>query len=575
MGYCGVIGGYLFLSCGIRRRPPPPSPVAALAWAPSSDTATRSSARAAADRGSYNTTGTPALTDRGTAMSDGIGKSARMPSTCSISRTSSFTRVFARFRTSFSFGPATVTQVEGLHADLEVLHARDVHAADEQHVVRRLDEREREVVEGRRKVDDDVAALRLQRRAHRDELVGCDARRERRLGRCGQHEQAAVVAGQDRPHHLGVAEVHRGGRVDDGLLRRDPEEDGDVAELHVGVDERDRLVEMLGHAHRDVDRDGALAHPALGREHDHEPARVDPAAGRDGQAGRRVREDLTDAGDGLRERVALLLELDRVPGAGAQRLLEQVGVQLGHDEHRAELGVRRRQAVDLLEAERSDEPGAEHGHERTAGAQVLHHVLDRVELLRARQLQTQPHPEAGVGFDHRRVVAGLLRNCVRAPVFHRQLHRYVRVSARARELRFPTPSSKGVPGRGTGSPALFSCTTRSASVGDTSKVMRPLVAAAADGWPFPPAALRRGLRTDREHLDAGEDVARRGVLADRDQVDLVTRRDLVGDAALGVDRDRHRDLALLADRGGERTATALRGGDEARRGDVLPHRDGR
>ena len=171
----------------------------------------------------------------------------------------------------------------------------------------------------------------------------------------------------------------------------------------------------------------------------------------DGQAGRRVRQDLTDAGDGLRERVAVLLELDGVACTRTERLLEQVGGQLGHDEHRAELGVRRRQAVDLLEAERTDEPGAEHGDERTAGAQLLHHVLDRVELLRARQLQTQPHPEAGVGFDHRRVVAGLLRNCVRAPVFHRQLHRYVRVSARERELRFPTPNSKGVPGRGTAS----------------------------------------------------------------------------------------------------------------------------
>ena len=93
---------------------------------------------------------------------------------------------------------------------------------------------------------------------------GATLGRERRLGGRGQDEQAAVVAGQDRPHHLGVAEVHRGGGVDDGLLRRDAEEHGDVAELDVGVDERGRFVETLRHADGDVDRDRALPYATLG-----------------------------------------------------------------------------------------------------------------------------------------------------------------------------------------------------------------------------------------------------------------------------------------------------------------------
>ena len=64
-------------------------------------------------------------------------------------------------------------------------------------------------------------------------------------------------------------------------------------------------------------------------------------------------------------------------------------------EDRAELGVRRREPVHLLEPERTHEPGAEHRDERPAGAQVLHELLDRLELLRAGELQAQPHPERG------------------------------------------------------------------------------------------------------------------------------------------------------------------------------------
>ena len=121
-----------------------------------------------------STTGTPALTEIGTAMSLGIGKSARIPSTCSISRTSSFTCVLARFSTSRSFGPAIAGEVERLHADLEVLHARDVHAPDEQHVVGGLDQAEHGVVELRR-------ACR-RRRSRRSPGAPCRRRPSRRRG---------------------------------------------------------------------------------------------------------------------------------------------------------------------------------------------------------------------------------------------------------------------------------------------------------------------------------------------------------------------------------------------------------
>ena len=55
------------------------------------------------------------------------------------------------------------------------------------------------------------------------------------------------MAREEGPHQLGVAEVHRGGGVDDGVLRRDAEDHRDVAELEVGVDERDGFVEALRH----------------------------------------------------------------------------------------------------------------------------------------------------------------------------------------------------------------------------------------------------------------------------------------------------------------------------------------
>ena len=74
-----------------------------------------------------------------------------------------------------------------------------------------------------------------------------------------------------------------------------------------------------------------------------------------GAGGRAV----VDAGEQLADPVDRLVEArlaadhDRVAGAGAQRLLEHVGRQLVDREHDAELGVRAREPVHVLEADRA------------------------------------------------------------------------------------------------------------------------------------------------------------------------------------------------------------------------------
>ncbi len=297
--------------------------------------------------------------------------------------------------------------------------------------------------------------------------------------------------GQHRAHELGVPEVHRRRGVDHGLLRRDAEEDRDVTELQVGVDQRDRFVDLARHRDGDVDRDRALADTTLGREHDDEPARLEPPARGHGNAGRRGREELADTRDRLCERLALLLELDGVTRARTERVLEEFGGQLLDDEDRPELRVRRREPVDLLEAERSAESRPEHRDHGPARTHVLHDVLDGVELLRPGELQADPHPQARVGFDDRDVVPALVGHLARSFVLGGG-HRHPRVHRPEAGTAVPDPAL-ALPLSGFrvryNVPALFSWTTRKASSGDTSNVMRPLCAATAEGWPLPPVAV--------------------------------------------------------------------------------------
>ena len=159
-------------------------------------------------------------------------------------------------------------EVELLHPDLQVLDARDVHAADEQHVVRRLDDREHVLVEHRRQVDHDVTGDRLQRGADVHHLARQQRVGRHRLDRRRQHEEAGgrVLVGE-RLHELEVAVLHRGGGVEHGVLRLEAEHHRHVTELQVAVDEHDRLGRTLRHRRGDVDGDAGLADATLGGEH--------------------------------------------------------------------------------------------------------------------------------------------------------------------------------------------------------------------------------------------------------------------------------------------------------------------
>ena len=87
------------------------------------------------------------------------------------------------------------------------------------------------------------------------------------------------MCGQELLEEFGVEAVEGADGVDDGVLRRQLQHHGDVAELEVGVDEHDRLVAALGQQHREVGGDDRLARPALGGEHRDDPAELAVAEG--------------------------------------------------------------------------------------------------------------------------------------------------------------------------------------------------------------------------------------------------------------------------------------------------------
>ena len=144
-----------------------------------------------------------------------------------------------------------VEQPQGLQPDLHVLDVRDVHARDEQHVVADLDQAEDDVVEVGRRVDDDVVGEGPQQLDDADHLGGADLVGERRLERRRQHvEPGGIVPGQQVLQERAVEPVERADGVDDGVLRRQLEHHGDVAELEVGVDQHDRSLGRGGPASR-------------------------------------------------------------------------------------------------------------------------------------------------------------------------------------------------------------------------------------------------------------------------------------------------------------------------------------
>ena len=94
--------------------------------------------------------------------------------------------------------------------------------------------------------------------------------------------------------------------------------------------------------------------------------------------------------------------------AGAERLLEHVGRQLAHREHRADLGMRSREPVHVLEAHGAHEAGTEHGHDGSSRRQFLDEVFDRLELGGVGQLDGESRPERVVRLDDREVEVGSL-----------------------------------------------------------------------------------------------------------------------------------------------------------------------
>ena len=140
----------------------------------------------------------------------------------------------------------------------------------------------------------------------------------------------------------------------------------DVAELEVAVDEHHRFGERFAIAAATLIAIAGLAHATLGREHDDQATGFAgtgrPSVGADG-AGRRAGEELADPVDRLVQ-ARLAADHDRVARAGPQRLLEHLGRQLVDREHRAQLRVRSREPVHVLEADRAHEAGAEHRDDR-------------------------------------------------------------------------------------------------------------------------------------------------------------------------------------------------------------------
>ena len=123
-------------------------------------------------------------------------------------------------------------------------------------------------------------------------------------------------------------------------------------------------------------------------------------------------EQLADPVDRLVE-ARLAADHHRVARAGAQRLLEHIGRQLVHREHRAELGVRAREPVHVLEAHRAHEARDRTPRRRVARRQVLDELFDRLELRGVGELDGEPRPERVVRLDDRDVEAGSLDACRR------------------------------------------------------------------------------------------------------------------------------------------------------------------
>ena len=218
-----------------------------------------------------------------------------------------------------------------------------------------VEQRQGRVLEQRPAVDDDQVVGVAQPADDAPDVVDGDQLRHLRAGRCQQHADAGAVADERAVDHVHVAVGDVAQDVHDGLvLGVEVEQDAHVAELEAGIHEGDRLAQLRGQGHGEVDRERGAAHAALGREERHHPTRV----ALDGQGQRRVGRSrlghhpavllalasvhLTDGCAQLVRAEGLDQELTR---AGQHRAAEVVGLALdAHHHDRRRRHVRRRAA---------------------------------------------------------------------------------------------------------------------------------------------------------------------------------------------------------------------------------------
>ena len=156
-----------------------------------------------------------------------------------------------------------------------------------------------------------------------DEVGGLGRRRGE------QQVDPQIVLDHDLAHEV-VVDRRRGHDVDDALaIEPEVEEDPVVAELEVGVHQRDLAAELAMERDRRVDRDGRRADPALGAVE-----RERPAERRPGQE-RLLRREPGEQALDPRQQLGRVERLDQVVvGAGAQPadLLLDLALGRQHDD---------------------------------------------------------------------------------------------------------------------------------------------------------------------------------------------------------------------------------------------------
>ncbi len=173
-------------------------------------------------------------------------------------------------------------------------------------------------------------------------------------------------------------------RVDDGVLRRELEHHGDVAELQVRVDEHHRLLGALREQHAEVRGDDRLAGTALGREHGDHATELTVALFVAGHRRRRGRHDQARRGalHGFGQLTRLDGGLEHVLDTGSQRLAHQVGGQAVGDHDRPDLTSCAEQLLGRRELRARCERRTQH-HDHGLAGEPRRQLVDRRERCRS------------------------------------------------------------------------------------------------------------------------------------------------------------------------------------------------